>query len=70
MVCAAVAWTEADRAEGGQQDVVSVHRAQVDVVGQLYSCDRHHDRMNSARTVGIETAQMKRILSSSSDRHL
>lgn len=42
MVCAAVAWTEAE-SMAGRSTGCGVSSTQVDVVGQLYSYDHHDD---------------------------
>lgn len=48
MVCAAVAWTEAESMARGSTGC-GVSSTQVDVVGQLYSYDHHDDQRNTGR---------------------
>lgn len=45
MVCAAVAWTEAGSMGWGSTGC-AISGRQVDVVGQLYSCNHRDDQMN------------------------
>ncbi len=53
MVCAAVVWTKAESMGGGSTGC-GISSTQVDVVGQLYSCNHHHDQMKTECREGGE----------------
>ena len=54
MVCVAVVWTDAESMGGGSTGC-GISSIQVDVVGQLYSCNHHDDQMNTVQGGGLKT---------------